>query len=66
LEIGAVDAEIGRVEARLVAAAEPHPMARNPCASAAVAVDELGRLGRGAANLVEKIEALELARRVRG
>ena len=65
LQIGAMDAEIGRVEASMVASAEPHPMARDPCAGAAVAMDELGRLGRGAADAVEKVEALQLARGVR-
>jgi hypothetical protein len=65
LQIGAMDAEIRRVEARLVASAEPHAMARNPRAGATVAVDQLGRLGRRAADSVEKVEARELACGVR-
>jgi hypothetical protein len=56
----------GRAETRPIGAAEADGMGRDPTASAAVAVDKLGRLGRRGDDRIENAEATELPRRVGG
>ena len=64
LQVGAMDSAIGRAEPGAIGAAVADRVSRDPLARPAVAIDELGRLGRRRDDRVEDAEAPELAGRI--
>ena len=61
LKIRAMNSAIRGAETRPIGAAEPHAVGGDPFPGPAVAVDELGRLGRGGDDRIENPEAAEFA-----